>query len=305
MKSINKFIGAIIGSALGDAIGQMAFLLPEREALIDAIDKAQELIYTDDTAMSIALMEVVIEEGEVDCEKIGRNFSIHYKKEPWRGYASGPPTIFKMVENEGISYREASKRIYGGQGSYGNGAAMRIAPIGVYFHDSPDLYDIVRESAICTHSHPIGIDGAAVQAKAISIAFELDPNRGFSEMEFLNKIIEFSRTDEMKERLNLIGKALNERWDDKEALRAFGGGVSVLESLPFSLFCFLRYGNSFERCLWCSVLNGGDRDTMGAMACAISGAYVGIKNIRDDWKIKLENYSRIQELIMKLWHMNR
>jgi len=67
----------------------------------------------------------------------------------------------------------------------------------------------------------------------------------------------------------------------------------------FSLFCFLRYGNSLERRLWCSILNGGDRDTMCAMACAISGAYVGINNIRDEWKIKLENYSRIQELMMR------
>ena len=58
---------------------------------------------------------------------------------------------------------------------------------------------------------------------------------------------------------------------------------------------------SFEECLNCAVLNGGDRDTMGAMACAISGAFLGIDGIPPSWIDKLENREYIEELASKLF----
>jgi len=74
----------------------------------------------------------------------------------------------------------------------------------------------------------------------------------------------------------------------------------VHESLPFALFSFLRHPKSFEDCLFCAILHGGDRDTLGAMACAISGAYVGIKAIPESWIEKLENRSYIEDLAVRL-----
>jgi poly(ADP-ribose) glycohydrolase ARH3 len=47
-------------------------------------------------------------------------------------------------------------------------------------------------------------------------------------------------------------------------------------------------------------LNGGDRDTLGAMACAISGAYLGVEALPQIWLKKLENRTYIQELTLKL-----
>ena len=58
---------------------------------------------------------------------------------------------------------------------------------------------------------------------------------------------------------------------------------------------------SFEECLYCAVLNGGDRDTLGAMACAISGAYLGVDGIPQSWIDKLENREYIEELASKLF----
>jgi len=97
---------------------------------------------------------------------LGDTFRYNYQKEPWRGYASGPPTIFSMVERSGITYAEASSTLFGGSGSFGNGAAMRIAPVGLFFHNSLDLYGKACISASVTHAHPVGMDGAAVQARA-------------------------------------------------------------------------------------------------------------------------------------------
>jgi poly(ADP-ribose) glycohydrolase ARH3 len=77
----------------------------------------------------------------------------------------------------------------------------------------------------------------------------------------------------------------------------------VHESLPFALYSFLRHPKSFEDCLFCAILNGGDRDTLGAMACAISGAYLGIKALPNSWIEKLENRSYIEQLALQLTEM--
>ena len=76
--------------------------------------------------------------------------------------------------------------------------------------------------------------------------------------------------------------------------------MAVHESLPFALYSFLRRPKSFEDCLFCAILHGGDRDTLGAMACVISGAYLGIESIPQSWRQKLENRSHIEDLALRL-----
>jgi ADP-ribosylglycohydrolase len=73
--------------------------------------------------------------------------------------------------------------------------------------------------------------------------------------------------------------------------------------MPFAIYSFLQNTNSFEECLFCAVLNGGDRDTLGAMACAISGAFLGIEAIPNSWKLKLENKEYIERLATSLADM--
>jgi len=58
---------------------------------------------------------------------------------------------------------------------------------------------------------------------------------------------------------------------------------------------------SLEECLYCAALNGGDRDTLGAMACAISGAFLGVDGIPLSWIDKLENREYIEELASRLF----
>jgi poly(ADP-ribose) glycohydrolase ARH3 len=52
--------------------------------------------------------------------------------------------------------------------------------------------------------------------------------------------------------------------------------------------------------LFCAILNGGDQDTLEAMACAVSGAYLGLEAISQAWREKLENREYIEELVLKL-----
>jgi poly(ADP-ribose) glycohydrolase ARH3 len=64
-----------------------------------------------------------------------------------------------------------------------------------------------------------------------------------------------------------------------EAARRLGRSVAVHGSMPFALQAFRRHPRSFEECLFCAILNGGDRNTLGAIVCAVSGAHLGVEVI--------------------------
>jgi poly(ADP-ribose) glycohydrolase ARH3 len=300
---LDKFIGGMIGSALGDAIGELAFYRPTKAGLLSEVDRRERLVYTDDTAMAIGLAESIAAVGGLDQDHLGDTFRDNFLREPWRGYAVGPPTIFAEAEQSGISYAEAAGMLFGGQGSYGNGAAMRIVPLGLLFHDAPDLYEKARLSAEVTHAHPIGVDGAAVQARAVAQAVALDPAEPFAADDFLRTLLETARTPEMMGKLFHVRRLVRESAPAQHAASALGQDVAVQRSLPFAIFCFARHPHSFQDCLFCAALNGGDADTLGAMACAISGAYLGVEAIPRAWREKLENRQAIEELAVRIARM--
>jgi poly(ADP-ribose) glycohydrolase ARH3 len=253
--------------------------------------------------MAIALAQSIAAVGGLDQHHLGDTFRANFRREPWRGYAPGPPTVFAQVEQYGISYAEAAGMLYGGQGSFGNGAAMRIVALGLFFHDAPDLYEKAQLSAAVTHAHPIGVDGAAVQARGVAQAVTLDPTEPFAADEFLQTLLDTARTPEMEQKLVTVRRLIHQAAPPQRAAMVLGQGVAVQRSLPFAIFCFARHPHSFQDCLFCAALNGGDRDTLGAMACAISGAYLGVEAIPKAWREKLENRQAIEELAARLARM--
>jgi poly(ADP-ribose) glycohydrolase ARH3 len=296
----SKFVGGMVGSAIGDAIGELAFRCFERQELAAQIEQEQELRYTDDTAMAIGLAESILEKGGMNQPHLGDAFRRNFHREPWRGYAAGPPTLFSMVERGGLTYMEAARRLFGGTGSLGNGAAMRIAPLALFFHEGSELYREASASAEVTHAHPVGVDGAAVQAKAIAQATNLDPTKSFSSDGFIRGLESFARSHEIQQKIALLRTLLQQQAPPLVALRGLGQSVAVNESMPFAIYSFLRHPHSFEECLFCAVLQGGDRDTLGAMACAVSGAYLGADTIPLEWRDKLENRDYIESLALHL-----
>ena len=300
-----KYLGGMVGSALGDAIGELAFRVPKRERLLSNLDHVSEFRYTDDTAMAIGLAESIIKVNGIHQQNLGDTFNTNFQHEPWRGYASGPPTIFSLVEKRGISYTEAAREMFGGSGSLGNGAAMRIVPLGLFFHQASELYDLASLSAQVTHAHPVGMDGAAVQAWAVASAVKLDPQKEFPLQGYVQGLIDFARTPEIQTKMKLIQKLISDEVSPNEASEVLGRSVAVHESMPFAIYSFLKYPKSFEECLFCAILHGGDRDTLGAMACAISGAYLGLGAIPPGWRKKLENRAHIEDLALELFRMSQ
>lgn len=295
-----KYVGAMVGSAVGDAIGELAFHYPNRNKLNQVIEGVAELRYTDDTAMAIGLATSLIRKGYLDGQDLGETFRRNFEQEPWRGYAAGPPTVFTMARSLGIPYVQAAQSLFGGSGSFGNGAAMRIAPLGLFFHNSLQMYEHACDSAEVTHSHPVGKDGAALQARAVAQAVRLDPQEEFPGNLFIRDLIDFSRTDEIRNKMELLEELLSENIAPPLAVKQLGQSVAVQESMPFAIYSFLRCPRSFEDCLDCAIMHGGDRDTLGAMAGAISGAYLGVEAIPSGWRKKLENRQTIEELALEL-----
>ncbi len=159
-----------------------------------------------------------------------------------------------------------------------------------------DLYEKTAHSASVTHSHAIGIDGAAALALSVSLAVGLDPGHRFSSTGFIEPLIGFAKTTAMRDKLNLVRDLISQRTPLDRAADRLGRGIEADMSVPFAIYAFLLNPTSFEECLMGAILHGGDQDTLGAMTCGIAGAYLGAEAIPDKWLARLEKRSYIEEL---------
>jgi poly(ADP-ribose) glycohydrolase ARH3 len=134
----------------------------------------------------------------------------------------------------------------------------------------------------------------------MSLATALDCAPEFPRSGFLEALVGFSRTNAFRGKIRLVRDLLQKDIPPGEAATRLGRSVAVDESLPFALFAFLRHPGSFSECLLCAVLQPGDRDTVGAMAGAVAGAYLGVEGIPADWREKLEDGPYIESLAERL-----
>lgn len=295
----SKFIGCLIGCAIGDALGTYAFhRLPKN--LLDFKEK-ERFKYTDDTAMMIGVAEILASKQRIEEKTLGDRFLYNYEKEPERGYAKGPIKIFELVKTTGIPYSKAAQMQFGWQGSFGNGGPMRVAPIGLFFHDSEELYEQAKLSSLITHAHPIAIDGTIVIAKTVAEATKTSKNEVIDAFSFTSSLLSIVQTYEFKKKMEEIIKLIKSNATDKIAADELGRGFRADESVPFAVYSFLVHQNSFKDCLICAVGNGGDRDTLGAMAGSIAGAFHGIQAIPTEWLSRLENKDYLEKLAILLF----
>jgi poly(ADP-ribose) glycohydrolase ARH3 len=296
----SKFLGAFIGTAVGDALGAPfeGYDRVEPEEIETVAERLSVLAYTDDTHMMLGVAESLLRCRGFDGEDMAYTFVRNYEREPYRGYGPGPPRIFRMIR-DGVPWDEAAERLYRG-GSFGNGSAMRAAPIGVFYCDNPDvLRDVAYESSQITHAHTLGREGAALQAYAIALATVLEPSPAFDRAEFLSSLINFTSENVYREKLNKIG-ALMLQPDPEKAVLEVGNGIEAFNSVPTAIYCFLSRPDSFAGAISGAISLGGDPDTIGAMTGAISGAYLGVDVISGRWQDKLENGRYIAELAESL-----
>lgn len=301
-----RFIGALIGTFVGDALGMPVEGWSWQE-IARTYGEVREMLparlgagtYTDDTILMIALAESLIaHEGRVVPDDLVRRFRTAYDRR--RGFGAGMHRLMRLWD-EGISWEEAARRLFDG-GSYGNGAAMRVAPVGVLFHhDDRGVYDAAVAQARVTHAHPLGQQGAALQALAVAHALRSDPAT-FSREDFLAELeAALPASAETYRRALMQVADLFDRWEERDlVVRKLGNRSAAHRSVPTAIFAFLTFWNSFEEAVAYAVSLGGDTDTIGAMTGAIAGAFHGVDAVPRRWWEALEQGDKGRDDVVAL-----
>jgi ADP-ribosylglycohydrolase len=269
------------GLSIGDAFGECFFTHPDVvERLI-----AQRAVrpgpwrYTDDTMMALSVFETLRRCGTIDQNALARSFSRHYDNS--RGYGPAMHGLLARID-AGEPWRVVAGGLFGGTGSYGNGSAMRVAPLGAFFAD--DLARIPLEaeySAVVTHAHAEAVAGAIAVAVAAAIA-TCDPE--LSRREFLDAVM--SQVPESEVRTGIYNACqLREDIAPQHAAAMLGNGsqVSCQDTVPFSLWCAAGHLRHFAEALWCTVSGLGDRDTTCAIVGGIVACSAPAETIPDEW----------------------
>jgi poly(ADP-ribose) glycohydrolase ARH3 len=294
---LEKIEGILLGTFLGDAIGApFNGWLPEDIPPLDVnyIAEHPPRTYTDDTQMSISVFEEMLENGSINQQSLVQRFLKRFS--PWRGYGGGMLEVIEQWK-DGRDIESAARSMYGGIGSFGDGAAMRAGPVSPFFalHEVEQLAEQVRLSSSLTHTHPLGVAGAVMQAHAVLLALNNVPVD-----EWLTRLFSFPTESVFKIKLETVKKSLERQASPHEAAREIGNGSDALEAVPAAIFTAIRHSDSFADSVLGGVSMGGDTDTIGAMAGAIAGARFGVKGIPQEWLAKLENGVEGKDFIVSL-----
>lgn len=303
----DKFIGALLGTHVGDALG-----MPFEGKSCDEMESRYGIVremtdgfrgkgsYTDDTEMMMAVAESLIEKKGFDGTHMSGKFIEKYH--PSRGYGWGTRLTISLMK-QGVSWDKVGDFVYE-SGSFGNGSAMRIAPVGLFYFDNlQELKKVSYASSRITHSHPLGMEGAALQANAIALALSSDPKEEFDPREFVLRLMESisPETPFYLGSLKQIAYLLDQNPSRREVVDILGNNATATHSVPTAIYCFLANHQSFEEALVCAINLGGDSDTIGAMTGAVAGAYQGKKAIPERWLNLLEKRDYVEALASRLY----
>jgi ADP-ribosylglycohydrolase len=248
----------ILGAIAGDIIGSSFeghFNIPSDFNLFNEKSK-----YTDDTVLTIAILETILDGFSKPPEEYLKNYALKY---PFSGF--GPGFISWVRQPLGVK-----------SNSYGNGAAMRVSAIEALAKNEDELNNWIYQVTTPSHSHPEAIKGASAIAMSIFMA-----KKGNSKSE-ISKYITSTFDYNLDIDFELIKK--NKKFD-----------VICQTTVPQAISCFLNTGD-YESCIRLAVSLGGDTDTLACMSGGIAAAcYKSIPSF-----IKEKTIQRIPEEFLSL-----
>jgi ADP-ribosylglycohydrolase len=225
----------MIGAIVGDVIGSYFEHFPVKHTDFELF--SDDSCFTDDTVLTVAVADWLLHGGD-----LRTYFHEYVSRYPGAGY--------------GATFRNwALCRDAEPYGSWGNGSAMRVSPIG---HSQTSLADTLRlaeQSAAVTHNHPEGIRGAVAVAGCTFIA-----RSGGSKAD----VRQFAESE--------IGYDLSTPLDELRESYLFD--VSCEGSVPQSIRAFLE-SDSVEQAIRLAISMGGDADTMACIAASIAEPFFG------------------------------
>ncbi len=291
----DRFRGCLLGQAIGDSLGAPFETMPA-EAIyygfgfsrkIVASPPVEVLEYTDDTQMMIGVAENLLEFGEIRQDELMTTFVSNFSK--GRAYGQGTEELLAAAAR-GEDWKSLSRTMFPG-GSYGNGGAMRVAPVGLCFHRDIDrVSEQAIASALPTHTHPLGVEGARLLAIAIALVVSDHNLSGF-----LNELLRFAETEEFRAGLTRAAE-LGPNGD----IGSLGNSIEAHKSVPTAIACFLSCPDSYASAVARAIGLGGDVDTIAAMVGALSGARLGIAAIPNHLINLLENGPQGREYLDRL-----
>lgn len=275
------------GLSVGDAFGEQFFeAANQTRALLARELPPEPWYYTDDTAMALGIVDVLARSEGLDADLLARTFAQNYQNEPYRGYGAAIHRVLGGIA-AGQSWRELSYSQFNGEGSMGNGAAMRVAPLGAYFADDTALLiEAADRSAEVTHAHPEGRAGAvAVALAAAWVCRNRDAaaagGNGRDMLAFVLKHTPNGQTH------SLIAKAMDLPLRSSPVLAALalgnGSEITAPDTVPFALWCAARHLDDFEESMWTTISGLGDIDTNCAIVGGIVALATGIEGIPKEW----------------------
>jgi poly(ADP-ribose) glycohydrolase ARH3 len=305
---IQKFTGALLGVGVGDALGAPleGTSKVSRQMLMTLMDGQGQLRYTDDTHMTLGLAESLLECGHFDGAHLATIWARNYREEPWRGYGPGPGQVFDLLEG-GVPWDQAGRQLHGGKGSWGNGAAMRVAPAALlHFDDLAAVSTLARQTALITHTHPLGVEGAVLQATAIASLLQHPLGPPIDIPQLLETLRFHVGAAEYCHQLDALPSFLpGSEWEHEDVTQVLGNGVAAHQSVVTALYCFLRHPDNFEAAITLALRQGGDTDTIASMTGALTGAYRGASAIPQPWRTRLEDADMLHNWAVALLRLAR
>jgi ADP-ribosylglycohydrolase len=284
---VERMLLSLDGLGLGDALGEMLAYQSANAARYLAEDHlpAGPWFHTDDTEMAISIAAVLKSHGKIDQDALARRFARRFERDPERGY--GSMTRIQLREmNAGAKWNETAANAFGGQGSMGNGGAMRVAPLGAYFAD--DLERCVREarsSAVVTHTHCEGVAGTIAVAVAAGLAWQLKSEpREERSRRFFEAILRLTPDSRVRRGILLASEApVALPVENAAKILGNGSNVTAPDTVPFCLWSAAQHLDDFKEALAKTICAGGDCDTNAAIVGGIVALSAGQRSIPADW----------------------
>lgn len=289
MKKEDRIFGGLFGIACGDALGGTLEFLSKKEGK-EEYGYLKEIIgggvwnlkpgeVTDDTMMTIAVAEGILENPKDPIKCIGKNFISWYDTDP----KDVGNTVKLAMEGykKYNSWKKAASYAYKhlNQHSAGNGTLMRCIPVALYYDDLKKIIKISREQSMLTH-----YDEKAAEA-----------------CELYNTII--YRYLNGEEKLKVIEEETLKYQDYEDIMSTkkieLNPSGYVIDTLQCALWCFINNSNSEDAI--CEAANiYGDPDTIGAIAGGLAGVYYGIDDIPKRWREKILVKDKLIEIGRKI-----
>ncbi|MFF2077919.1 ADP-ribosylglycohydrolase family protein [Kitasatospora sp. NPDC058162] len=275
---------ALEGLALGDGFGERWFPLFRGPAVAFRQIRARQVPaetpwhWTDDTAMALSVYGILTAYEAVHQERLAQAFGATYLADAYRGYGNGMSLLLPRLADRPSQWRAESRKLFDGQGSLGNGAAMRVAPLGAWFHaDLDEAAEQAALSAEVTHAHPEGIAGAVAVALAAALAARGRADGGTEAVAGAGFLAEVARRtpagpvrDGLERAASLAPET--EPWRAADLLGS-GQRVRAGDTVPFALWSAAHHLDSLADALWTTAEGLGDVDT----TCAITGGVVAAR----------------------------